>query len=122
MNWDRREPEADELRLVRPYAMTRGRTRATDADLPLETLVMATEAGRAASDLRLESRRIVRLCWRPLSIAEISSHVGVPVGVARVLVGDLLADRHVEVHRPVETSGRFDVQILKRVLNGLQSL
>jgi hypothetical protein len=122
VNWERGVPDDGDLRLVRPYALTRGRTRPDGDDLPLETLVVATERGRDNDAVRLEARRIVRLCWRPLSVAEVSAHMNVPVGVARVMVGDLLADGHVAVHRPVGTTGRFDVQLLKRVLNGLQAL
>jgi hypothetical protein len=122
VNWERGVPDDGDLRLVRPYALTRGRTRPEGVDLPLETLVVATDSGRNAEAVRLEARRVVRLCWRPLSVAEISAHMHVPVGVARVFVGDLLAEGHVAVHRPMGNAGRFDVQLLKRVLNGLQAL
>jgi uncharacterized protein DUF742 len=116
---------AGPLRLVRPYAMTGGRTRASGPELPFETLVLATDHGRdAAASLTWEQRAIVRLCSRPLSIAELASHLAVPLGTARVLVGDLTESGLVETHGAVpEAAGdRPDVLLLERVLDGLRQL
>ena len=72
--------------------------------------------------LRHEARRIVDLCDTPISVAEVSARIHVPLGVARVLVGDLVADGLVEVHRMENGNGRPDVRLLERVLDGLQAL
>lgn len=124
MDWDRDVAEEAEMRLVRPYALTRGRTRASVGDLPLEALVVTTAAGRAAAErLRHETRAIVELCAVPQSVAEVSARLRVPLGVARVLVGDLLVDEFVQVHRAtVNAESRLDVRLLERVLDGLQAL
>jgi hypothetical protein len=107
---------------IRPYALTGGRTRPA-TDLPLETLVQRTPAGaNALPRLSLERRRIVELCSRPLSIAEISAHVGVHLGVARVLVGDMKAEGLLDFHRPRPAGERPDISLLERVLDGLQAL
>ncbi|MEI7591585.1 MAG: DUF742 domain-containing protein [Actinomycetes bacterium] len=110
---------------VRSYVMTQGRTRSA-VDLPLETLIKITPEGIAeASTLTLESRQIIVLCQSPISIAEISAHLGVPLGVARVLVGDLAQAGLVISYRPqYSTTGqsRPDQQLLERVLDGIQAL
>jgi hypothetical protein len=119
---DRARNGRGELRLVRPYALTKGRTRPVGFDLPIETLVTSSDKGKASDNLRLEWRQIVQLCITPMSVAEISAHLRVPLGVARVLVGDLLADGLVNVHRPVHDAGRPSPTVLKKVLHGLQRL
>jgi len=107
---------------IRPYALTGGRTRSAD-DLPLETLVARTPAGSSALTRNvLERRRILELCARPLSIAEISAYVGVHLGVARVLVGDMKGEGLLDVHRPRAGGDRPDIKLLERVLDGLQAL
>ena len=110
-------------RLVRPYAVTGGRTRSRPVDLPLETLVTTTDEGhRALTSLQFERRTIATLCREPVSVAEVAARVGVPLGGARVLVGDLTDGGHLEVHLPVAGEGRPDVVLLERVLEGLRGL
>ena len=109
---------------VRPYALTGGRTRSAN-DLPIETIVKSTLRGLSmASQLTLERKRIVMMCVEPLSIAEISAHMRVPLGVARVLVGDMSAESLLETNKlPVARPGdRPDIKLLERVLDGLQAL
>lgn len=115
---------AEAKRFVRPYALTGGRTRSHGTNLALETLITATDDGReAAPKLSAEQRQIVLLCSRPLSIAEISARLGVPLGVARVLASDLRADGLVEAHRsPTADDGEDLKSVLERVLHGLESL
>ena len=108
---------------IRPYALTGGRTRSA-VELPLESLVERTPAGTSALETQtLERRRILELCRGPLSIAEVSAHLGVHLGVARVLVGDMKVEGLLEVHRPRQSTGdRPDIKLLERVLDGLQAL
>ncbi len=107
---------------IRPYAITGGRTRA-DTDLPIEAMVSATPQGLAEqSSLTLERARIVSLCSSPQSVAEISAHLGLHLGVARVLVGDLAGEGLIAVHRPNHVGDRPDLRLLERVLDGLQAL
>jgi hypothetical protein len=122
MKQDHGAPKDRELRLVRPYALTGGRTRAKVGDLPIEALIVASLPARDRVSLRHEARRIVDLCDTPISVAEVSARLHVPLGAARVLVGDLVADGLVEVHRMENGNGRPDVRLLERVLDGLQAL
>ena len=111
-------------RRIRPYALTGGRTRSTE-NLPLETLIRASSRGSAALPrLALERRQIVQLCHAPISVAELSAHLRVPIGVTRVLLGDMRSEGLVDLSRPA-TSGstdRPDIKLLERVLDGLQAL
>jgi hypothetical protein len=109
---------------VRSYVLTGGRTR-SNADLPLETLVKVTTRGTSAAPrLALERKKIVSLCTSPLSIAEVSAHLRIPLGVARVLVGDMAEEGFLISHKPqhATTGDRPDVKLLERVLDGLQAL
>lgn len=118
---DDHEDEGLGLR-VRPYAITGGRTRSQE-DLPLETIVMRTAEGQnALPKLALERKSIVTMCEEPLSVAEISAHLGVHLGVARVLVGDMKVEGFIDVHRPSTEGERPDIKLLERVLDGLQAL
>jgi hypothetical protein len=113
----------EDPRVVPVYAITGGRTRSTGEDLALETLVSTTDDGLAwLPRLRFEQARIVELCQQPVSVVEVAAALGVPVGVARVLVSDLHAERMLTVHRPAVTrDGRPPREILERLLNGLKA-
>jgi hypothetical protein len=109
---------------VRSYVLTGGRTR-SNADLPIETLVKVTSQGvSAAPRLALERKSIIALCNAPISIAEVSAHLKVPLGVARVLVGDMSEEGFLTSYKPQHAvSGeRPDLKLLERVLDGLQAL
>ena len=111
-------------RLVRPYAMTGGRTRSSGAEIPLEALVIVTDEGRQrAMGLAWEHRAIAELCASPMSVAEVSAHLKVPLGVARVLVGDMAAEGLVEMSGASGSEqAPNDLNLLERVLNGLRAL
>jgi hypothetical protein len=111
-------------RVVPVYAFTGGRTRAAGQELPLEAVVCATEwSFTSGVSLRMESRAIVELCVRPRSLAEVGAALGVPVGVARVLVGDLANGGYLEVHLPTTADSDRGPghEILGRLLDGLRS-
>jgi Protein of unknown function (DUF742) len=110
-------------RVVPVYAVTGGRTRAAGQELPLEAVAVATGLATGAAPLQTESRAIVELCARPKSLAEIGAALRVPVGVARVLVGDLANDGYLEVHLPrtADGDGGPGHAILGRLLDGLRS-
>jgi len=111
-------------RVVPVYAVTRGRTRADGQELPLEAVVTTTgRSFTSGASLQMESRAIVELCARPKSLAEIGAALKVPVGVARVLVGDLANGGFLEVHLPrrADGDGGPGHVILGRLLDGLRS-
>jgi hypothetical protein len=108
----------DESSLVRPYVITGGRTRATRSDLGIETVV--TTAGRAkAVTLGFERGKIAALCVEPLSIAEISSSLDVPLGVSRVLVTDMVTEGLLHSHDRAEGG---DVELIEALIEGIRAL
>ena len=108
--------------LVRPYAMTRGRT-APRTSLALEALVSSsTSAHQDLSHLTPEKQAIISMCRQVRSVAEIAALLRMPLGVARVVISDMEADRLVQVHHPRTESGKPDVNLLERVLSGLRRL
>ena len=119
---DRREnrPQREPGRLVRPYYMTGGRTQPAHTDLEIEALVSTTALGERAPQLTVEQRAIAALCRDILSIAEVSARLDLPLGVTRVLVGDMADGGLVVLHRPAAVGDRPDLALLQRVLYGLQ--
>jgi hypothetical protein len=113
--------------VVRPYAMTRGRLAGTGRyGLDLIALVLADpDVGdlEAEPSLSPEHLYIVDLCTgTPQSVAELAAELDLPVGVVRVLVGDLLDEGLVQVTRPVAPAELPDEGILRDVINGLRAL
>jgi hypothetical protein len=109
-------------RVVPVYALTGGRTRATDgSQIPLETLVTVTSSGSYAGDLQLEYSETIRLAARPVSVVEISALLRVPAGVARVIVSDLVAAGFLEIHLPPTGGDGPPPAVLERLLEGLRA-
>ena len=107
---------------VRPYVRTRGRTHAR-ADLRLETLVSIPSPRRPLDDP--EHRAIGELCDGPRSVAEVAALMGVPLGVARILIGDMADEGTLTVHRTLDPLGPGsgpDRAVMARVLRGLRAL
>lgn len=123
---DRPEPPfpGREASLVRPYTLTAGRT-GTEVDLPLEAPVQTLQAGLAhrwpPNDMR---GRIIQLCVKSPSVAEISARLDLPVGVTRVLVGDLVMSGYLRVHRTLTDRSTRDErhELIGRTLRGLRAL
>ena len=114
-------PDAAGLR-VRPYALTGGRTRAA-TDLAIETILVRTAAGDAKADrMTMERGDILRQCTTPTSVAEISAHLKIPLGVTRVLAGDLCDEGLLDFNRDHAAEGRPSLRLLERVFDGLQAL
>jgi hypothetical protein len=110
--------------LVRPYAMTGGRTRPR-YQLAIEALVSTSADPSHLQGLLPEHQRICGLCREVKSVAEVSALLAIPLGVARILVADLAEAGMVAIHQPggnAESGGTPDVTLLERVLSGLRKL
>lgn len=107
------------LPLVRPYALTRGRTKPT-REYPLEALVTVVP-GPVPAPHSPEDKAIHQICRESRSVAEIAALMKLPLGVVRVLVGDLVDRGMLQVHAAT-TDSAHDVQLLERVLRGLRKL
>jgi hypothetical protein len=109
--------DEDEDLMVRPFLLTGGRTSVTQEGLRVESLIQANE-GVQVHSLRFESRQIYDLCDEPNSIAEIAAELQMPLGVARVLVSDLIAEGFVTFVQHKSLS----VQLLERIRDGVRAL
>ena len=114
--------------MVRPYAMTRGRTRSAAEDrLDLIALVVAETAtagrSRRRPDALARSTSTSSTCAGHAAVGRRArGRLDLPVGVVRVLIGDLLDAELVHVTRPVPPAELPDESILREVINGLRAL
>lgn len=113
--WDDLDADGEPSSLVRPYARTGGRTEAT-RELRLETLISVRHTDVV---LVMEHRRIVEICEQTRSVAEVAAALPAPLGVARVLIDDLI---ELGVLTVFTGDSRPDEALLARVLTGLRRL
>ncbi|MEV5364963.1 DUF742 domain-containing protein [Streptomyces cellulosae] len=112
--------------LVRPYAVTGGRTAPGPSGVPFDLIALVSLDPAAPGDdpaLGPEHRALIDLC-RPetQSVAELAAGADLPVGVVRVLLGDLLERGWVTVSRPVPPAQLPDERVLREVIAGLRAL
>ncbi|WP_246271871.1 DUF742 domain-containing protein [Amycolatopsis acididurans] len=109
--------------LVRPYFRTGGRTRPT-YDLAIEALVSTSERGRVLDRVKVpEHRSICGLCLDTRSVAEVAAYLRLPLGVVRVLIGDVAGLGLVLVHTATVAVGdRPSIEFMERVLSGLRRI
>jgi hypothetical protein len=109
--------------VVRPYALTKGRTLPSGgASFGLIDIVIAT--GQWPSEHFRpgpEHRRILGLCRRPTPVVDLTSEIDLPVGVVRVLLGDLASVGMIRV-LSTQPQPATDQRLLRMVLDGLESL
>jgi DNA-directed RNA polymerase specialized sigma24 family protein len=109
--------------VVRPYTMTGGRARPITGGLSLLTYVEALYAPEAdLLHLQPEHRTILQMTRRALSVAEVAARLDLPVGVVRVLIGDLLQASLVSTFDSDSTVNPPDENILQAVIDGLRAL
>lgn len=115
-------PDDPSVTGVRAFTITRGRAQ-TAVHLEFETMLQATMAGATAAEAqRFERREILRRCSvEPLSVAELSAHLQVPIGVVRVVAADLLVEGLLQAYQPSEHVAD-DVLLLSRLIAGVRAL
>ncbi|MGO9217655.1 MAG: DUF742 domain-containing protein [Streptosporangiaceae bacterium] len=112
--------------VVRPYALTGGRTEPAGGGV-LDLIAVIVDSGRPAEPadqlvLSPEHRRILKLCRRPATVADVASDTGLPVGVIRVLLADLIQQRRIKVLPGRPAGEQPSAQLLREVLHGLRAL
>ncbi len=120
---DERWLDAEAGPVVRPYALTQGRTRHAGESFDLVATVIATRA--AVTDLGLlapEHISVLQLARAPTTVADIASDVDLPLGVVRIILADLRELGLVAIRTPVVMAERIDKHTLREVLNGLRGL
>jgi len=113
----------EQAAIVRAYAWTGGRTR-SEVPLQIETLVSTSELGSTTAEpLQAEYRAIADLCAQTRSVAEIAALLSIPLGVSKVLVGDMASLGLVFVHATDNSGdGVPNLGLMERVLSGLRRL
>ncbi|MEW2360311.1 DUF742 domain-containing protein [Spirillospora sp. NPDC029432] len=109
--------------VVRPYALTGGRTRPRGAPFDLVAILVAT--GKAPGErvrLTREQRRLLELCRRPSTPADLASEADLPLRVVQILLDDLRRLGLIERREPEHDRARPDSRILMRVLDELRRL
>ena len=121
--YDERWLDAEAGPVVRPYALTRGRTRHTGEAFDLVATVVSTDLRVTdPSSLGPEHVSVLQLAHRPTTVADIASDVDLPLGVVRILLADLRELGLVVIRTPVTMAERVDKHTLREVLNGLRGL
>ncbi|MGD0240552.1 MAG: DUF742 domain-containing protein [Streptosporangiaceae bacterium] len=109
--------------VVRPYALTQGRTRHAGESFDLVATVMATPAALTEpTALAPEHMSVLQLARVPTTVADIASDVDLPLGVVRIILADLRELGLVAIRHPVVMAERVDKHTLREVLNGLRGL
>ena len=112
--------------VVRPYALTGGRTAPAKGEvLDLIAIVATTEPAQRQNDsidLTPEDRRILGLCLKPVTVTDVASATALPLGVVRVLLADLIARDRISVLPQRRTGEQPSADLLKEVLHGLRTL
>src|ERR671915_53636 len=119
---DELEPDADDRGelWVRPYTATNGRTRPS-TELDLMSLVLATGRGTVPQQqLGYDHAQALRLCQKPISVAEVAAHLGLPATVVKVLLSDLIVTGAVVTKLPDPDGYQTDPDILEAVIAGLR--
>jgi DNA-directed RNA polymerase specialized sigma24 family protein len=109
--------------VVRPYTLTGGRSQPITGGLSLLTHVEALYAPEAdLVHLQPEHRAILGMTRTALSMAEIAARLDLPIGVVRVLIGDLLQENLVSTFESDTAINPPDENILQAVIDGLRAL
>ncbi|GAA3569294.1 DUF742 domain-containing protein [Nonomuraea rosea] len=110
--------------VVRPYAVARGRTRSTSTAVDLLATVVSTGLpAPAKAELSVQHRRLMScVAGQARPVAEVASELGLPVGVIRVLLGDLLEHGLVTVRPPQDKAATPSESLLREVISGLRAL
>lgn len=109
--------------VVRPYAVTRGRTRPGNEEFDLISVIVAT--GRQPAETFRpgpEQQYMIDLCQRPVTVADVASDLDLPLGVVRVLLSDLSDQGLVKVLNAPSPGRMTDTDVLRNVLHGLKAL
>jgi hypothetical protein len=126
MSEDDRWTYEDAGPVSRPYMVTGGRTRARGTPRYFDLVDMVVRSARLTEPTSFtspESAQILELCRIPTSVAEVAAIVGQPIGVVRVLLGDLLYENLIEVMESAPRGGVVtDTHLLSRVLERLRAL
>ncbi|MGW1891468.1 DUF742 domain-containing protein [Streptomyces sp. NPDC002004] len=110
--------------LVRPYTVTRGRTRpATEHGIDLLSRVTALEPTGAEPPLDHARSALLAVVRRePREVAELAADRDLPVTVVRVLLADLVDAGLVRISAPKTRTAHDDPALLREIVDRLREL
>ena len=108
--------------LVRLYARVGGGAPVLAGDLELGTIIHREPDGIVPSGLSADQQAVLRLCRRPIALAEIAVHLGLPIGPTRLLLGELRKADLIHTGRPAPERPDEVPVVLQRLLSGLRTL
>jgi hypothetical protein len=112
--------------VVRPYALTGGRTDPSGGTvLDLISVVVACgppPAKAQSPGLGPEHRKLIRMCQAPTTVADAAADLALPLGVVRVLLADLVQQDLITVQPRPAVRPQASPELLKEVLDGLRAL
>jgi hypothetical protein len=114
-DWDEGNPE-------RLYVITRGRSGSAERAAALDLVTLIVARADPHPSMQPEHTAILRMCHSPLSVAEISAYLGLPMSATTALLADLLADKRVEARAPIPKAQLPDRALIEAVMNGLRKL
>jgi hypothetical protein len=110
-------------RALRPYVITKGRSRPTRNTVGIETLLITVDPARELPlSATREERALIRMCGQLLSLVEAAVHLELPVSLVTILASDLIDTGHLSARSGVPQANRPDSQLLQEVLNGLRRI
>ncbi|WP_059013331.1 DUF742 domain-containing protein [Streptomyces specialis] len=107
--------------IVRPYALTQGRTTPSRPDIELISMVSTVRLPGRTTRLQPEQLRALALCRTPTAVVEVAAHLALPVCVVKILLGDLLDHELIALSSP-DASAATDVRFLQAVIDGIRRL
>lgn len=107
--------------VVRPYALTAGKTRPSGERIDLIDRVRAVGVVGLSPRLTPEQVRVLASCQQPSPLVELAADLGLAIGVVRILVSDL-RERGLVTIQPARPVGVSDLAILRKVADGLRRL
>ena len=110
-------------RALRPYVITKGRSRPTRNTVGMETLLITVDPARELPiSATREEHALVRICERLLSLVEAAAHLELPVSLVTILASDLIDAGHLSARSGLPDAKRPDSKLLQEVLNGLRRI
>jgi hypothetical protein len=109
--------------VVRPYALTGGRTRPRGESFDVLATVTAAIDVRSIDRMLLEPEQaqVMQQCRIPVPVADLASDLDLPLGVVRILLSDMRERGLITISKPART-GLADPKVLKDVADALRRL
>ncbi len=117
-DWDDGIIFEDEEPNVRPFVVASGKTAPT-ASVSIESLV---EAQRGDTLVRFEKRKVLDMATSSISVAELSSHLKMPIGTTMVVIAEMIDEGLLIAHKTADESDFSELNIMTRIIQRVREL